>query len=126
MCQLSLAADALISLSSLALSWSVCALRAAVLCAATDVNELQAEVSRLQAEVRRLKSEAQQGKGSVLVSSKASDSQWDLGKDGQQSEHYHSLRCQQSPPHCFLHTASATLLTARACMTPVALQTRPH
>ena len=50
----------------------------------SDVNELQSEVSRLQAEVRRLKSEAQpKGGGSVLVSSKKSDSQWDLCKDGQ-------------------------------------------
>ena len=54
-----------------------------VLRVVSDVSELQAEVSRLQAEVRLLKSE-QASKGSVLVSSKKSDSQWDLTKDGQQ------------------------------------------
>ena len=65
------------------------------LCVGSDTNDLQAEVSRLQAEVRRLKSEAQQGKGSVLVSSKKSDSQWDLAKDGQADiQHSKPDRCR--------------------------------
>ena len=73
------------------------------------MNELQAEVSRLQAEVRRLKSEAGQGKGSVLVSSKKSDSQWDLAKDGQLSN------SDSEGDHCTAANATITLhsLTAR-------------
>ena len=50
----------------------------------SDVAALQAEVSRLQAEVKLLKSDqGPKGSGSLLVSSKKSDSQWDLAKDGQ-------------------------------------------
>ena len=71
----------------------------------SDVNDLQAEVSRLQAEVRRLKSEAQQGKGSVLVSSTKSDSQWDLAKDGQRCDAISSPHCT-SPLHSTHHNTA--------------------